>query len=103
QLVEPLKAPFVLDAHELHVTASLGLSVYPVDGKTSDELLKNAGVALNRAQSLGGNNYQFYQSEMNARALERLTMEGDLRRGIENGELRLHYQPQIDLSTNKIL
>jgi diguanylate cyclase (GGDEF)-like protein len=103
ELVEPLRAPFVLDAHELYVTASLGLSVYPVDGKTSDELLKHAGVALNRALSLGGNNYQFYRSEMNARALERLKMEGDLRRGIENGELRLHYQPQIDLSTNKIL
>jgi len=103
ELVEPLKAPFVLDAHELHVTASVGLSVYPVDGKTSDELLKSAGVALNRAQSLGGNNYQFYRAEMNARALERLRMEGDLRRGIENGELRLHYQPQIDLSTNQIL
>jgi len=102
-LIESLKAPFVLDAHQLHVTASLGLSVYPGDGRTSDELLKHAGVALNRAQSLGGNNYQFYQAEMNARALERLTMEGDLRRGIENGELRLYYQPQIDLSNSQIL
>jgi len=102
-IIEPLKAPFVLDTHQLYVTTSLGLSVYPVDGGTSDELLKHAGVALNRAQTLGGNNYQFYQSEMNARALERLTMEGDLRRGIENGELRLHYQPQLDLSTHQIL
>jgi diguanylate cyclase (GGDEF)-like protein len=103
EIIEPLKAPFVLDTHQLYVTTSVGLSVYPVDGATSDELLKHAGVALNRAQSLGGNNYQFYQAEMNARALERLAMEGDLRRGIENGELRLHYQPQIDLSTHQIL
>jgi diguanylate cyclase (GGDEF)-like protein len=101
--IQLLKAPFILDTHQLYVTTSLGVSLYPVDGETSEELLKNAGVALNRAQSLGGNNYQFYQPEMNARALERLTMEGDLRRAIENGELRLHYQPQIDLSTNQIL
>lgn len=103
EIIEPLRAPFVLDIHQLYVTTSVGLSVYPVDGATSDELLKHAGVALNRAQSLGGNNYQFYEARMNARALERLTMEGDLRRGIENGELRLHYQPQIDLSTHQIL
>ena len=102
-LIEPLKAPFVLDTHQLHITSSIGVSLFPVDGRTSEELLKNAGVALNRAQSLGGNNYQFYQAEMNALALERLTMEADLRRAIENGELRLHYQPQIDLSTNQIL
>ena len=102
-LIEPLKAPFVLDTHQLYITTSIGVSLFPVDGGTSEELLKNAGVALNRAQSLGGNNYQFYQAEMNALALERLTMEADLRRAIENGELRLHYQPQIDLSTNQIL
>ncbi len=102
-LIEPLRAPFVLGTHQLYVTASIGVSLSPVDGETSEELLRNAGVALNRAQSLGGNNYQFYQAEMNARALERLTMEGDLRRAIENGELRLHYQPQIDLSTRQLL
>jgi diguanylate cyclase (GGDEF)-like protein len=102
-LIEPLKAPFVLDTHQLYITSSIGVSLFPVDGGTSEELLKNAGVALNRAQSLGGNNYQFYQAEMNALALERLTMEADLRSAIENGELRLHYQPQIDLSTHQIL
>jgi diguanylate cyclase (GGDEF)-like protein len=102
-LIESLKAPFVLDEHRLHVTASIGVSLFPTDGDTSEQLLKNAGVALYRAQSVGGNNYQFYQAEMNARALERLTMEGDLRRGIEGDELRLYYQPQIDLGTHQIV
>ena len=102
-LIESLKAPFVLDEHQLYVTASIGISLFPVDGRSSQDLLRNAGVALYRAQSVGGNNYQFYRAEMNARSLERLTMEGDLRHAIESGELRLHYQPQIDLSTNQIV
>jgi EAL domain-containing protein (putative c-di-GMP-specific phosphodiesterase class I) len=65
--------------------------------------LKNAGVALDRAKSLGGNNYQFYRSDMNARALERLTLEADLRRAVENEELVLHYQPQIDFANQQIV
>ena len=101
--IESLKAPFILDAHQLYATASIGMSLFPGDGQTSQELLRNAAVALSRAQSAGGNNYQFYRAEMNARAIERLTMEGDLRRAIERGELRLHYQPQIDISTNQIV
>jgi diguanylate cyclase (GGDEF)-like protein len=102
-LIESLKPPFVLDEHRLHVTASIGVSLFPADGATSEELLKNAGVALYRAQRVGGDNYQFYQAEMNARALELLTMEDDLRRAIEGGQLRLHYQPQIDLVTHQIV
>lgn len=102
-LIESLKPPFVLDEHRLHVTASIGVSLFPADGATSEELLKNAGVALYRAQRVGGGDYQFYQAEMNARALELLTMEDDLRRAIEGGQLRLHYQPQIDLVTHQIV
>jgi diguanylate cyclase (GGDEF)-like protein len=99
-VTDSLKPLFVLDGHELYVTASIGVSLFPADGRSASELLKNSGVALNRAQSLGGDNYQFYQAEMNSRALERLTMEGDLRRALENGELRLHYEPQLDLRTH---
>lgn len=98
-----LKSPFLFDEHELYVTLSMGVSLFPLDGLTSQELLKNSGVALYRAQILGGNNHQFYQAEMNARALERLTMEGDLRRAIKHDELRLYYQPQVDLSTHQIV
>lgn len=102
-IVKSLKAPFIFAEHELYVTVSVGLSLFPIDGRTAPELLKNSGVALYRAQSLGGNSHQFYQPEMNARALERLTMEGDLRRAIEHDELRLHYQPQVDLGTHHIV
>ena len=100
---ELLKPPFVLDDQELFVTASIGVSLFPTDGQSPQELLKNAGVALDRAKNLGGNNYQFYRSDMNARALERLTLEADLRRAVENEELVLHYQPQIDFSTQQIV
>ncbi|HEV7681352.1 MAG TPA: EAL domain-containing protein [Pyrinomonadaceae bacterium] len=102
-LMESVRVPFVLDDHRLHVTASIGVSLFPIDGETSEELLKNAGIALFRAESVGGDNYQFYQAEMNARALELLKMEGDLRRAIEDDELRLYYQPQVDLRTHQIV
>jgi diguanylate cyclase (GGDEF)-like protein len=102
-IIESLKSPFVFDEHEVYLTLSMGVSLFPNDGFTSPELIKNSGVALYRAQTLGGNNHQFYQAEMNARALGRLTMEGDLRRAIEHGELRLYYQPQVDLSSHQIV
>jgi diguanylate cyclase (GGDEF)-like protein len=100
---EALKPVFVVDAHELYIMVSIGISLFPGDGQTSQELLKNAGAALNRAKSQGGNNYQFYRADMNARALERLTLESDLRRAVELGELRLHYQPQVNLNTKNIV
>ena len=102
-IIESFKAAFVFAEHQLYVTVSIGVSLFPIDGMTSEELLQNSGVALYRAQRLGGDGYQFYQPEMNARALERLTMEGDLRRAIEQDELRLYYQPQIDLSSHRIV
>jgi diguanylate cyclase (GGDEF)-like protein len=98
-----LDAPFVLEEHKLYITFTAGISLSPTDGENAQELLKNAGVALNRALSLGGNNYQFYRSDMNARALACLTMEAELRRALEKGELTLHYQPQVELSTQRIV
>jgi diguanylate cyclase (GGDEF)-like protein len=98
-----LNAPFVLDEHKLYITLSAGISLSPADGENAQELLNNAGAALNRALSLGGDNYQFYSSYMSARALACLTMEAELRRALENGELRLHYQPQVELNTQRIV
>jgi len=100
---EALKLPFGLHEHELFITTSIGVSLFPVDGKSVQELLKHAAVALNRALSLGGNNYQFYEAQMNARALERLTMEASLRRAVKNNEFKLHYQPQFDLRTQQMV
>ncbi|MBC8031561.1 MAG: EAL domain-containing protein [Pyrinomonadaceae bacterium] len=102
-LNQSLQVPFVVDGHELFTTVSLGISLFPTDGETPQELLKNAGVALDRAKSLGGNTSQFYRADMNARALERLTMEAELRRAMENKEFILYYQPQVDLVTNRIV
>jgi diguanylate cyclase (GGDEF)-like protein len=102
-VIASLQPLFIVEDHQLSITPSVGVSVFPVDGQSADQLVRNAGIALARAQGLGGNSYQFYQPEMNARALDRLTMEGDLRRAIQNGELVLHYQPQIDISTRDIV
>lgn len=98
--VDPI---FVYESHQLYVTASIGVSVFPSDGRCADELLKNAAAAMNRAKERGGNSYEFYQREMNARALKRLTMETELRRAIENEELVLYYQPQLDVHTRQLV
>jgi diguanylate cyclase (GGDEF)-like protein/PAS domain S-box-containing protein len=94
--------PFVIDERELHVTASIGVSVYPEDGADSETLLKNADTAMYRAKDKGRGGYQFYAAQMNAQGSERLTLEAGLRRAIERGELELHYQPKMDLRTQRI-
>jgi diguanylate cyclase (GGDEF)-like protein/PAS domain S-box-containing protein len=102
-ILEALKAPFSFDGHELYVTASIGISLYPHDGGDPPALLKNAGAALHAVKEQGGNGYQFYAESMNARAVEQLTLESALRRALEREEFALHYQPQVDINTGKIL
>lgn len=97
-----LEEPFALSDQELYVTASIGIGLYPYDGRESQPLLQNAGAALYRAKQQGGNNYQFYTADMNARALKRLSVESKLRRALDGEEFRLYYQPQISLSTGQI-
>ncbi len=103
KLIESMKRPFVVDAHELYLTASIGASMFAVDGRDAPQLLNSAGIALNRAKSGGGNGYQFYRAEMNAQAIKRLTLETELRRALDHDELLLYYQPQIDLVTRRIV
>lgn len=91
-----LRAPFTVEGHELHVTASLGVSLYPSDGMDAAALVKNADVAMYRAKEQGRDNYQLYAPSMNAMALDRLVLEGGLRRALEREEFVLHYQPQVD-------
>lgn len=98
-----LSQPYRLEGHELHVTPSIGISVYPHDGETIEELLKNADLAMYHAKSKGRNNYQFFKQEMNSKAHERLLLENDLRAAIEREEFLLHYQPQIDLTTGRLI
>ena len=102
RIVEAMARPFAVDGHELFVTASVGVAVYPEDGADVDTLLKNADVAMYNAKDVGRNNYKFYSSQLNARALERLTLERDLHRAQERGELLLHYQPQVESATGQV-
>lgn len=103
KILDTLTPPFKIDEHELFVTASLGISLYPSDGEDSDTLLKHADIAMYRAKDLGKNNYQFYSADMSARAFERLTLESGLRHALERREFLLHYQPQIDTDSGKVV
>jgi len=102
RILEALKPPFHFDNHELHVTMSIGITLYPYDGEDADTLLKNADTALYRAKEQGRNNYQLYTPAMNARAFERLALENSLRKALERKEFSLYYQPQIDMQTGVI-
>jgi diguanylate cyclase (GGDEF)-like protein len=101
--LDTLSLPICLDGHNLVVTASAGVSLYPKDGTDIDVLLRNADVAMYRAKDLGHNSFQFYSSEMNERALQRLESETELRLALKNNWFTLHYQPQVDLLSGKII
>jgi diguanylate cyclase (GGDEF)-like protein/PAS domain S-box-containing protein len=102
RIVAEMARPFAVEGHELFVTASLGIAVHPQDGGDVDALLKNADIAMYSAKDTGRNNYKFYSSELNARALERLGLERDLHRALERGEFRLHYQPVVDVPNGTV-
>jgi diguanylate cyclase (GGDEF)-like protein/PAS domain S-box-containing protein len=102
QIHEALEQPFHFDGHELYATASIGIGLHPQDGPDAETLLKNTGAALFRAKVQGGNNYQFYTEEMNAKASKRLTLESSLRRALEREEFIVYYQPQMDISTGRV-
>ncbi|MBF0320311.1 MAG: EAL domain-containing protein [Nitrospirae bacterium] len=99
KIMEAFLTPFYLDTHECFVTLSIGISVYPSDGDDIDTLLKNSDIAMYQAKDKGRNTYQFYNSDMNTRALRRLKLENNLRKALEKNEFILHYQPKIDLNT----
>jgi diguanylate cyclase (GGDEF)-like protein/PAS domain S-box-containing protein len=102
KICEALKEPLVLEGHELFVTTSMGISVYPDDGEDAEALIKNADTAMYRAKEHGRNRYQLYTASMNAGAAERLAQEARLRRALKEGELSVHYQPVVDLQTGRI-
>jgi diguanylate cyclase (GGDEF)-like protein len=95
--------PFAVDGGELHLTASIGVSVYPEDGADGEALLKNADTAMYRAKDQGGATHRFYAAQMNEQAAERLTLENGLRGAVARDEFVLHYQPKMDLRTQRIV
>ena len=103
KLASCLEKPVTLDGHELTVTASMGISIYPDDGTNGMEMIRNADAAMYQAKGTGRNSYQFYTNDLNERALELLSMENALRRTIERQEFVLHYQPQIDIRSGAIV
>jgi diguanylate cyclase (GGDEF)-like protein/PAS domain S-box-containing protein len=103
KILNALFEPMLIHGHELAPACSIGISLYPRDGDNGKTLLKNADAALYQAKAMGRGNYQFYSEEMNARTLDRLTLESGLRHAVERGELQLKYQPQIDLADGAIL
>ncbi|BCR04516.1 hypothetical protein DESUT3_15850 [Desulfuromonas versatilis] len=98
-----LSAPFYLREKEVAVTASIGIAIYPSDGEDGPTLLQNAESALHSAKTSGKNGLCFYTRGMNADAMDRILLENDLRRAIERRELHLHYQPQVDARSGRLV
>ncbi|ABK98531.1 two-component system response regulator [Pelobacter propionicus] len=103
RVIEALEAPFALNGNEVFISCSIGISIYPHDGTDLEILVKNADVAMYCAKDLGCSTFQFYTQEMNSVSLQRLILETHLRKAFEKEEFFLHYQPQIDCVTNRII
>jgi len=100
---QDLAKVFRIDHQEIGITSSVGISIFPNDGSNVNVLLKNADSAMYNAKKEGPNCYAFYKSDMNARAIEMLDLERDLRYALDKSEFILHYQPLIDINTNRII
>ena len=95
--------PHMIHEHELHISCSIGISVYPQDGESAEELIKNSDTAMYRAKEEGFNKYNFYHSDMSATFQESFLLESQLRNAVERDELFLEYQPQHDINTGRII
>jgi diguanylate cyclase (GGDEF)-like protein/PAS domain S-box-containing protein len=102
KMLQAVAEAHFIDQHDLHVTSSVGVSVYPDDGLDAETLIKNADTAMYQAKENGRQSYQFFKPAMNVRAVERQAIEESLRRALERQEFALHYQPKINLRTGEI-
>jgi diguanylate cyclase (GGDEF)-like protein/PAS domain S-box-containing protein len=102
KILAALALPHAVAESELHVTTSIGISVYPEDGEDAETLIKNADTAMYHAKEAGRNNYQFFRNDMNVRAIERQAVEASLRHALDRQEFVLHYQPKVNLETGRI-
>jgi diguanylate cyclase (GGDEF)-like protein/PAS domain S-box-containing protein len=103
KLIRGLSQPYTIENHELLITASVGICIYPDNGTQPNVLLRNADASMYSAKEAGRNRYQFYSDDMTARAIERLSLEHDLRGAAQRGEIFMVYQPQIELATRRII
>lgn len=102
RVLEAASEPVRIDGHDIHVTSSIGISLFPRDGAKADRLIQSADTAMYQAKELGRNNFQFFRAELNARMLERLTLEGRLQRALREQEMVLYYQPQVRLRDGSV-
>lgn len=103
KILKEIAKPIMLKETQVNITASIGISVYPMDGANAERLMKNADIAMHQAKEMGRNNFQFYTKQMNTRITERLNLEAAMRRALKNNEFELHYQPLIRLKDKKIV
>ncbi|MHB0985065.1 MAG: putative bifunctional diguanylate cyclase/phosphodiesterase [Sulfuricella sp.] len=102
KMIKSFDAPIQVDEHELYVTISIGIALYPLDGESMDSLIKNADIAMYDSKAKGRNRYQLYSSSMNVSFAERLSIEMQMRKAIDRQEFQVFYQPQINVSTGRI-
>ncbi len=100
--LDAFSEPFQLEGQEIYTSASVGISLYPIDGTNTATLLKNADIAMYQAKKHGRNSFQFFTEEINRRAEERLLLENELRHAVNRGEFILHFQPWLDIETGSV-
>ena len=103
RLISSFAHPIRVGTHEIFINASIGIAIYPFDGEDLDTLLMHADTAMYKAKEQGGNSYQTYSKSMTTTALQRLTLENDLRRALERSEFEVHYQPIVDAYTGTVV
>jgi len=103
RILESVARPFVIAGHEVFVSGSIGITVFPLDGEDADTLLKNADSAMYSAKDQGRNNFQFYSKSMNASSFKRLALETNLRKALDREEFLVYYQPQVDINSGAIV
>lgn len=103
RLIDSIGKPFHMDGHEIHSGASVGVTIYPFDDHNAEDILKNADMAMYKAKREGRGRYQFYIAELNKIIQQRTAIERDLRNALQKNQLKLHYQPQLDLVTGQVV
>jgi diguanylate cyclase (GGDEF)-like protein len=103
KIIDALTEPVSCNGHDLHITTSVGISIYPFDGTDSETLVRNADISMYRAKELGRNKAVYYTSELNAGSRKQLALETNLRKALEREELKLFYQPKVDIIRNAII
>ncbi len=103
KIIEAVSPPFQIENHEINITCSVGIAIYPLDADHAEDLIKKADIAMYHAKESGRNNYKYYREEINADSMEKMKLRNSLQRALNNGELLLYYQPQINLHNGKII